>query len=221
MLKSTLIALIAQCAPNVSPDTLLAVIKTESDGNPWAIGVNGGRKIAQPKSQTEAISAAKRLSAKGANFDMGLGQINNSNMRWLGLSYEAVFDPCTNIAAAAKVLSNNYKSAIKGGMKNPLGAALSMYNTGSSHKGFINGYVRKVYKNHHSGLGQKVVSYAPSVNLGASKAPANEAVRSATIQNTQINIEESEPPSWDVFAHYQWTLSQKEEHSDVTIYSRN
>lgn len=221
MLKSTLLALVAQCAPNVAADTMLAIISTESAGNPWAIGVNKGAQITPPKSQSEAVKAAKQLAAKGASFDMGLGQINSNNMAWLGLSFEKVFDPCTNITAAAKVLTNNYKTAVYSGVKNPLGAALSMYNTGSPHKGFRNGYVSKVYKNHGSGVGKRLVNYEALVNQSAPVVPAITAGRAESIQNTQIKNEESEPPRWDVFAHYQWTLSQKEERNDVTIYSQN
>jgi len=221
LLKSTLLALVAQCAPNVSPDTLLAIIKTESAGNPWAIGVNKGKKIRPPKSQEEAVRTAKRLAAKGANFDMGLGQINSNNMRWLGLSYETVFEPCTNITAAAKVLSKNYKSAIHSGVQNPLGAALSMYNTGSSTRGYRNGYVSKVYKNHRSGVGRKLLNYTPPVNSSAPEVPALEADRDVQTSYSQIQVVVPEPPKWDVFAHYQWTMTQQKDATNDTIYSQN
>lgn len=221
MLKSTLLALVAQCAPNVSPDTLLAIIKTESSGKPWAIGINRGKGISQPASQEEAIRTAKELASKGANFDMGLGQINSSNMRWLGLSYETVFDPCTNITAAAKVLSNSYKSAIHSGVQNPLGAALSMYNTGSSTQGYINGYVTKVYRNHGSGVGRKLLNYEPIVNRSASEVPGLGAERDVPTSNSQIKAVISEPPKWDVFAHYQWKMTQQKDVTNDTIYSQN
>lgn len=221
LLKSTLLALVAQCAPNVSPDTLLAIIKTESAGNPWAIGVNKGKKIRPPKSQEEAVQAAKQLASKGANFDMGLGQINSNNMRWLGLTYETVFEPCTNIMAAAKILSNNYKSAIQSGVQNPLGAALSMYNTGSPLKGYSNGYVSKVYKNHGSGVGRKLLNYDPIVNPSAPEVPALEADRDVPTSNSQIKALISEPPKWDVFAHYQWKMTQQKDATNDTIYSQN
>jgi type IV secretion system protein VirB1 len=42
---------------------------------------------------------------------MGLGQVNSNNMRKTNLSVEDAFDPCKNIAAAAKILQSNYVSA--------------------------------------------------------------------------------------------------------------
>jgi Transglycosylase SLT domain len=141
-------ALAAQCAPSVAPETLYAVITTESQGNPYAIGVNTGRRLErQPKSYGEAVAAAKMLLTQGANIDLGLGQINSSNLAWLQLSVEDVFEPCANIRAAAKVLSSNYKAALAAGHDAPLGAALSAYNTGSMTKGYRNGYVAKVFRN--------------------------------------------------------------------------
>jgi hypothetical protein len=141
-------ALAAQCAPSVAPETLYAIIATESQGNPYAIGINSGRRLErQPKSRSEAIATAKSLLAQGANIDLGLGQINSANLSWLQLSVEDAFEPCSNIRAAAKVLSSNYKAALAAGRDAPLGAALSAYNTGSMTKGYRNGYVAKVFKN--------------------------------------------------------------------------
>ena len=149
MLKTAAIfALAAQCAPEVAPSTLHAVVMTESGGNPFAIGINGGSQLKrQPRTAAEAVSTAKALLARGANIDMGLGQINSANMRWLNLTVEDVFDPCKNLKAAGQVLSSNYRSAVASGKRQPLGAALSAYNTGSMTKGYSNGYVAKVFGN--------------------------------------------------------------------------
>lgn len=149
MLKTAaILTLAAQCAPEVAPSTLHAVVMTESGGNPFAIGINGGSQLKrQPRTAAEAVSTAKALLARGANIDMGLGQINSANMRWLGLTVEDAFDACKNLKAAGQVLSSNYRSAVASGKKQPLGAALSAYNTGSMTKGYGNGYVAKVFGN--------------------------------------------------------------------------
>lgn len=145
---ATIFALAAQCAPAVAPETMYAVIATESQGNPFAIGVNSGDRLArQPRTFGEAVTTAKMLLARGTNIDLGLGQINSANMEWLKLSVEEAFDPCENIKASAQVLSLNYKAALAAGKEMPLGAALSAYNTGSMTKGYRNGYVAKVFKN--------------------------------------------------------------------------
>lgn len=143
-----IIALASQCAPTVAPETLYAVIATESQGNPFAIGINGGKRLErQPRNRGEAVATARMLLSQGANIDLGLGQINSANLSWLQLSVEDAFEPCANIRAAAKVLSSNYKAALAAGHEAPLGAALSAYNTGSMTKGYRNGYVAKVFKN--------------------------------------------------------------------------
>jgi hypothetical protein len=143
-----IIALASQCAPTVAPETLYAVIATESQGNPFAIGINGGKRLErQPRNRGEAVATARMLLSQGANIDLGLGQINSTNLSWLQLSVEDAFEPCANIRAAAKVLSSNYKAALAAGHEAPLGAALSAYNTGSMTKGYRNGYVAKVFKN--------------------------------------------------------------------------
>ena len=56
-----------------------------------------------------------------------------------------MFDPCTNLTAAASVLKDNYTRARDAGTVNPLQAALSEYNTGSRDRGLRNGYLGKIY----------------------------------------------------------------------------
>lgn len=144
------VALAQQCAPWVAPQTLAAIVKTESAFQPLAIGINGGAKLVrQPQNKEEAVVTAKWLIANGYNIDMGLGQVNVKNLAKTGLTVEDAFDPCKNLAAAATILQWNYKAA-KGkvqGEQAALHAALSAYNTGSFSKGFSNGYVQKVVSN--------------------------------------------------------------------------
>ena len=205
----TLSSMLYQCAPQVAPSTMAAIVSVESRGNPYAIGVNRGRQVRQPTSAAEAVAVAKRLLARGANIDLGLGQINSSNLKWLGLSVEAAFEPCSNLAAAARVLTGNYRRAVALGIQSPLGAALSAYNTGSMQRGYRNGYVAKVYR-------------ASGTRLLTSPVPANAAP--APVQLSAVTEEEpgaaapvsasaaaisnigeavappAPPPPWDVFA---------------------
>lgn len=143
-------ALAHDCAPWVAPQTLAAIVRTESQFRPLAIGVNGGARLTrQPSNKEEAIITAKWLIASGYNVDLGLGQVNSSNLKRTGLSVEDAFDPCRNLAAAATILHANYELARNKieGEQAALQAALSAYNTGSFSKGFANGYVRKVLDN--------------------------------------------------------------------------
>ena len=126
--------LLQECAPSVAPGTLSRIILQESAGNHLAIGVNGGYRLKrQPRTYQEATTWATWLIKEGHSVDMGLGQINNKNLSYLGLTIEAVFKPCDNVRAAAKLLQENYLRAKQRypNQQEALRAALSAYNTGS------------------------------------------------------------------------------------------
>lgn len=145
---ATVVALARQCAPSVAVETLVSVVHAESRFNPYAIGVNAkGVRAPDPVDRASATAAARSLIAQGYNIDLGLGQINSANLRWLGLSVEDAFDPCRNLAASARVLSSNYLSVAQSSPTTEvaIATAMSMYNTGSRSRGFGNGYVSRVY----------------------------------------------------------------------------
>lgn len=144
-------ALIQRCAPNVAPQTISAVMRTESGGNPLAININykKGRLARKPHSMVEAIGWSKWLIERGYNIDMGLMQINSRNMARFGMTVEQIFDPCTNIYVGSLILTENYVRASDkyGKGQNALFASLSAYNTGHFQRGFRNGYVHRVVRN--------------------------------------------------------------------------
>jgi type IV secretion system protein VirB1 len=136
------------CAPNVAPITLQAIVQVESGGNPLALNVNGVR--VQPPTATDAKGAAEvaeRYVALGYSVDLGLMQVNSRNLAALGTTVERVLDPCTNIHAAATILTADYVHAAqtRGDGQPALQAALSAYNTGDFYRGFANGYVARYY----------------------------------------------------------------------------
>jgi len=136
-----------ECAPWVAPQTMAAIVKTESQFNPLAININAGAKLErQPKTKQEAVVTAKWLLANNYNIDMGLGQVNSANLTKTKMSVEDAFDECKNLRAAASILKWNFQSASKKipGEQAALHAAISAYNTGSFTRGFSNGYVQKV-----------------------------------------------------------------------------
>lgn len=143
-------ALALECAPMVAPQTLAAIVRTESNFNPLAININKGYRLErQPKNKEEAVATAQWLISNRYNIDMGLGQVNSSNLYRTKLSVSDAFDPCKNLAAAATILKWNYESASRHAPDNQsaLHAAISAYNTGSFTRGFSNGYVQKVVNN--------------------------------------------------------------------------
>lgn len=201
---AAILALASQCAPSVAPETVLAIIQTESSGEPFAVNVNGGLQPAHQSNAADAAATARRYVAAGYSVDLGLGQINSRNMRWLGLTWETVFDPCTNVAALAHVLTTNY-NAVKAGRdpQTALRVALSMYNTGSQTRGFRNGYVAKVVGN--AGVADAGISYAPALPITAVAEPANGDLRELLIlENTATPAPAAKPrpappPRWNVF----------------------
>src|SRR3546814_3999401 len=130
----------AQCTLVVSTATIAQILQTESKVFEWAINVSGLCRKIVPTSREQAVALACHYIGKGHSVDLGLGQINSRNMKALGLTWDNVFDPCTNIAAAGAVLSGNYHS-VRAGLhpQRALRIALSMYNTGSQSRGFSNG----------------------------------------------------------------------------------
>lgn len=157
--------LIQQCAPGVGQITMQAIIRTESGGHPWAIGDNAAALARQPATKDEAVATAKTLIAQGHSVDLGLGQINSRNLGSLGLTVDQVFEPCTNLAASATILTGAYHRAVvqHGQGQQALLAALSAYNSGSLVNGFGNGYVQKVVAN----VGIQGPFSIPSLAIGA------------------------------------------------------
>ena len=199
---AAILALASQCAPSVAPETVLAIIQTESSGDPFALNVNGGRQPARQSNAADAASTARSFVAAGYSVDLGLGQINSRNMRWLGLTWETVFDPCTNVAALGRVLTANYNAAKAGrDPQTALRVALSMYNTGSRTRGFRNGYVAKVARN--AGVADTGASYA--TNFPAIAAPEGGDLRqllaseNAAPQTQAIKTRTAPPPGWNLF----------------------
>lgn len=146
--------LVVQCAPNVAPNTMIAIIKTESRGNPLAIGLNKGKKLRyQPRDINQMIQWVNYLEKHNYNFDIGLAQINIRNVHKYGFSAKDVVYPCKNLEIAADILLKNYRNSLQ---KSPFSKhtallkAISAYNTGTYSKGFQNGYVQKVIKNSRS-----------------------------------------------------------------------
>ena len=192
---ATVVALARQCAPSVAVETLVSVVHAESRFNPYAIGVNAkGVRAPDPVDRATAIAAARSLIAQGYNIDLGLGQINSANLRWLGLSVEDAFDPCRNLAASARVLSSNYLSVAQSSptTEAAIATAMSMYNTGSRSRGFGNGYVSRVYAS--SSIVVPAIRNGLIAAAGASTARPPVAVTPAAVRAPDIQTQ------WDTSA---------------------
>ncbi|MBR8317227.1 lytic transglycosylase domain-containing protein [Burkholderia dolosa] len=134
------------CAPNVDPDTLAALVRTESGFNPYAIGVVGGHLTRQPASLDEARATVRELAARGFSYSVGLAQVNDRNFAKYGLDETTMFEPCRNLQAGGAILTECF--ARSSGTGRPaqaaLRAALSCYYSGNFTTGFSSGYVSRV-----------------------------------------------------------------------------
>lgn len=107
----TFVALVAACAPQVDTGTAHGLVSVESSFNANAIGVVAGSLVRQPRSRAEALATSRQLQADGWNYSVGLGQINARNFRRLGLTVEAAFEPCANLAAMQLLLVECFERA--------------------------------------------------------------------------------------------------------------
>jgi type IV secretion system protein VirB1 len=186
-----------QCAPSIHPATLTPIVKTESSFNPWAIGVVGKALPRQPQNRDEAVTAVKALVEQGADFSIGLGQINRQHFD-VGKP-ERVFDPCTNLRMTAVVLQACYSKASQSepDQQAALQQAISCYYSGNLKRGFAperqfggTSHVQRVLAN-ADGSTVTVPALHPSSLRAAPVAPAIPA--------------NAVPPtyqSWDVLRQY-------------------
>lgn len=201
MLDLNLILALSQaCAPQAAPQTMAAIAWTESRFDPLAIGVNRGpRPARRARDAADAARIARSLLARGANLDLGLAQINNGNLDWLGLSVEAAFDPCRNLSAAGVVLRAGYRPSQDGDRQAALRVALSRYNTGHPRRGFRNGYVARVER---AAVALSLAPSPPAADTAAAEAPV--VARPAPPAPSSRT---PETPAWDVFGRARFSAT--------------
>lgn len=139
MIKAGLLSLALQCSPQVHPDTVFDVAKTESGYNPYAIAEiipKAERKAAgkslvshMPASKAEALKIVDAIEKKGRRYSVGLMQITSTNFRQYSTTAERLFDPCHNLKVAEKILLDCWQRS--GKLKN----ALSCYYSGDPMTG--------------------------------------------------------------------------------------
>jgi type IV secretion system protein VirB1 len=141
--QALLAGLLSSCAPNVSPDTMRAIVMVESNADALAIGDNTTRQAYSLGSYRAAIATATALIAQGHNLDLGIAQVNSVHLN-PAVTIADLFDPCRNLRVASAILADDYARARKVFPKpqRALCAALGAYNTGSLYNGAA--YVARV-----------------------------------------------------------------------------
>ena len=159
--EAEFISLADRCAPAAPADTLLAIARTESGLDPYAISINrpkaaarragyvGGELVLtkQPKDRTQAKFWLRWFAVHQYTVSIGLMQVNAETASRLGVKPEQLLEPCTNLKVATSILIAAYSTVAReiGEGFTALDAALSIYNTGDPTTGFRNGYVANVY----------------------------------------------------------------------------
>jgi type IV secretion system protein VirB1 len=154
--RKTLRHLAQVCAPNVAPDTIEAIATAESGLYPYALSVNypahSARSLGykesnlfladQPKTRKEAINWTRWLLKHGYTVSIGLMQVNIEVAPTLHIQPGTLFEPCANLAAAARILAQDYATQAHG--RDGLIRSFSLYNSGSTSIGILNGYTNAI-----------------------------------------------------------------------------
>ena len=171
------------CAPEVAPEAVVPLVITESGGNSLAINVNRGWPI-RVNSIDDGAALARRYIAAGYTVDIGLAQINSANFERLGVTLKGAFDPCTNLSLASTLLQAAYGVASRHftGL-DAISATFSLYNTGTLTRGFLNGYVGRIWS-------------AAGALRSISAVPARPMVPSTDIATIAAVRRTGEPDGW-------------------------
>lgn len=212
-----LIQLAEQCAPMVSPQTMAALVATESSGNPYAIGVVDLQLAAQPQTKATALAQADALIRGGANISVGLGQVNMHNFKALGLTLDTAFDSCPNMRAAGEVLSSCYERAIPkfGAGQESLKAAFSCYYSNNFTRGFKDegdgkgSYVARIAAANETAVKVPEIKFSASdiKEVGTTKEINKDVVAVEDLSSTK----EKQSTSWDVLDDFPKPKTAKSE----------
>jgi type IV secretion system protein VirB1 len=178
--------LAAACSPNVAPETLAAIVKTESGFNANVVGVNGpdGRPHFY-NSASESTVAAEGFIAAGRNVDLGIAQINwqAGHLQSRSLNVADAFVPCTALRVGGEVLVDCWNRSTGTDAQSKLRATFGCYNTGRPNA--VAPYVSRVILS-----AQYVV---PAIQVAGTDGPAPHEATGAPPQDPNA------PPSWDVW----------------------
>jgi type IV secretion system protein VirB1 len=179
-------AIIQKCAVDVAPSTMTALVRAESGLWPWSIDDDTTGKSYHLPTENAAIAMARTLRAQGHSFDLGLAQVNTSNVP-AGWSFRQAFSPCANVRVGSHILWADYQHAAAswGPGLTALEHSLEAYNSGQNY-----GDLRYVAAVEHA-AGYAVPAIGP-IALKARPAMPGEAAP-PTVQSMETS---GLSPSW-------------------------
>lgn len=198
-----LLALFAQCAADVAPETLETLIGVESSRNPYAIAVvydprtpfDKKFRFSLPQTKEEALKVVEKLEKLKTHksYSLGLMQINSVNFKAYGVAPHELFNVCKNIEIGAEIFKSCYLNARKNNSsKNEqelLRLAASCYYSGNETRGYVK------EKNGQSYI-DKINAAIPNNYV----VPAIKPLESALSNQQPINFSRSK--EWDVFGDF-------------------
>lgn len=197
-----LLSLFLQCAPNVAPETLNAVVNVESAGKPFVVANVTDNTSHSFDDKGRAVAFLNDLTRKNKNYSAGLMQINSANFKWLGVSNENIFDSCTNIKAGGKVLQQCWLKAKASELddQKTLRNALSCYYSGN----FVRGYKKEKTdgRSYIERIENKAVARVSGTVPAIRVNGQNDVIDSAPIRLSSFMVTENKSESWDVFSDY-------------------
>ncbi len=124
--------LVSQCAPEVAPTTMAAIVRVESRGNPLVMYDNNTGQEITPVNVSQAVAWLRYAMAHGQRVDVGIAQVDTENFHRYGLTAALAFNACTNLSVGAKILASDYRKAANryGPGQNALFHAFQAYNSG-------------------------------------------------------------------------------------------
>jgi type IV secretion system protein VirB1 len=192
------------CERYAESQLIRAQVKTESSGNPFAIGVVGGRLARQPRNLDEAVATALSLGAQGFDFSVGCRQVNKANFPRYGLTIQTAFDLETNSKTGMSIYRECLSRAIAkfGNGDAATRAALSCYNsgnftTGQRKEGNQPSYVDKVLSNVEPGKPSDLSLAIPVIPSAPKGTKQGEGHSSKT--RTTPPVPKAEAADWDAF----------------------
>lgn len=199
-----MIPLPIQCAAQIAPSTMTAIVKVESGGNPWALYDNNTGQSIQPQSYGQALADVRLALAMGQKMDVGLAQVDTENFAAYGLTPATALNACTNLHVGAEILATDYHHAasVYGPGQVALFHAFEAYNSGHLHGDA--GYADKilgaaglpVYVAHGGGLTYQHRARLPLVFVADWSQPA---LRSQIATSKKVSIKK-QGVTWAPFA---------------------
>ncbi len=124
--------LLTECAPEVAPATMTAIVRVESGGSPLAMWNNTTRNRVIPGNRQQATAYLRQAMAAGQQVDVGLAQVDTENFAAFGLNPTNAFNACTNLRVGARILAGDYRHAVffYGPGQEALFHAFEAYNSG-------------------------------------------------------------------------------------------